>query len=1219
MNKGIRTFLLISLLLICVFGISAIIQANSTEKTTIICEDEKMYDALVEALKNYISIGDANKIEKTIKIPTDDINDITSINLDHKEITNIKGIEALTKLEEISLAKNYITNIEPLQNLNNVTFINLSNNSNLGNKANSILSTKVNLKKLHLSNIGLSDIGFLSNLNQLEELNIAYGSFNNLTAIENTQTLINLDVSNNRSITELDYILNLNGLQKLNISNTGINKIELDYDRNIGIYNLTNLKELNISGLDLDNTYAVTKNYYNEHHHKNEYDEWEGDYSAFLEKLEVLDMGYINKNENNYVGMPSFYELSLLKNLRKLYMQGNNLTDINSIYLLNELEEINLENNKISDLSELVLMEEQSDEFGNSHNARKAVLKADSIDLSDNEINDISVFNNMQDVITNARFLDLSSNHIYNSDYIENCKGAINLRSQVINMPVYKKVADTDQYIFLLPILKNAKNSNSILYSATARYIPVGCKINEDPSYQEVDSLNVIISNSKMKNYSDENQEQISISLSGGIADGSIINYCINSEYDSIDSILFFDDNLKMEIYNALRKSENIRFFISRGNIININHNVISEIDRLNLANKNISNIAGLENFDGLRELSIAQNTSINSIEPLKFCNQMEILNASETSIGNNYSAIEEMGNLKVLRLNNVGMTNINIINNVTAKKHEEYQETTLEELDLSANNLQNVNGVGQITSLRVLTVNNNNNISELPDLSALVNLERLNAYANKITRMPIISDSNLLNFVLLSNNKLENISELKKVTSLIQLDISNNLLDDEDISELNGIKINQVLKIAGNAITNVLPIRDNLSRVSELDISNNKISDMSLIDDRFSQNGTLTANNQKLCIVLEQNSQGEVLIDLPQIFVASKTRGSYFYTESDFETHNCTISDSKIRVNITELGQNVATVKISGGLTKDTILSIVAPIDVQINYSTNDWTKDNVTAIILFNNRNNVTIKNNSGNNQYVFTSNGEFIFEYIDEYGIQGNTKARVSWIDKIPPLITGVGNNITYEDVAVTPIITDNHQLGSITLTKDGNVVSNYASGKQIIEYGNYVLVAQDSVGNEARVAFIIKEKQRVIPEEPEIPEETFTSETYLIDDENKIVDNINLNTTVGEFRENTKSTSSYKIFNTKGQELTNDKYIGTGCKIVTSVGEFTAIIRGDLNGTGILDLNDLGQVQKIILQLLQTDEIKTLAGDLNANKRIDLNDLARLQKILLGIKN
>ncbi len=74
-----------------------------------------------------------------------------------------------------------------------------------------------------------------------------------------------------------------------------------------------------------------------------------------------------------------------------------------------------------------------------------------------------------------------------------------------------------------------------------------------------------------------------------------------------------------------------------------------------------------------------------------------------------------------------------------------------------------------------------------------------------------------------------------------------------------------------------------------------------------------------------------------------------------------------------------------------------------------------------------------------------------------------------DTTAPIISGVTDNAIYKN-SVTPSVSDEN-LDSVTLTKDGAVVSNYKNGDIISEEGNYILTAKDKAGNETVVNFTI----------------------------------------------------------------------------------------------------------------------------------------------------
>ena len=129
-----------------------------------------------------------------------------------------------------------------------------------------------------------------------------------------------------------------------------------------------------------------------------------------------------------------------------------------------------------------------------------------------------------------------------------------------------------------------------------------------------------------------------------------------------------------------------------------------------------------------------------------------------------------------------------------------------------------------------------------------------------------------------------------------------------------------------------------------------------------------------------------------------------------------------------TEDGEKTATCKITVTEEEEELIST-------ISYDYTELTNQNVTATITFN-KEDVTITNNEGNNEYVFEENGTFTFEYMDSEGNASQNIARVTWIDKEGPQI-----NINYETInngkAVQVTIQANEELEPIedwTLSED-----------------------------------------------------------------------------------------------------------------------------------------------------------------------------------------
>ena len=179
----------------------------------------------------------------------------------------------------------------------------------------------------------------------------------------------------------------------------------------------------------------------------------------------------------------------------------------------------------------------------------------------------------------------------------------------------------------------------------------------------------------------------------------------------------------------------------------------------------------------------------------------------------------------------------------------------------------------------------------------------------------------------------------------------------------------------------------------------------------------------------------------------------------------------------VTAVGEGSANIKVTTVDGNKTAVCKITVVDEQedvistISYDITDSTNKNVTATITFN-RNDVTITNNDGNNQYVFETNGEFTFEYVDSEGNIGTNTARVNWIDKEAPVL-----EIEYENIndgkEVKVMIKSNEELLEVNgweLSEDRMSMSKTFSANE-----NIVIEVSDLVGNVAEATINVESIQ------------------------------------------------------------------------------------------------------------------------------------------------
>ena len=997
----VKKFSIILITMILLLVLSGIIYADSLPKTEIVCEDINLYKKLVSEL-GYVTGGgyiiSADQDTKTIQIFESSVSSITELDLSSSSITNLTGLENFTSLQNLNLLGNSITSIEPITGLTSIKILNLSGNQVKITDVDK-LSNLTNMVNLNMSSSQITNVDFMSDFNSLQTLDVSGNGISSLAPISGLLSLTNLNIAKNTSFSRMEDILSFSNIKQLDISETGL----LTLDK---IYTLQKLKVLKVQRLEIDLSPIIAT-------YKNE----ENETLSYLSALEELDISYTTKSI-------SFGNLAYLENLKRLYMidvvghwKGTTSTSLSlsNIYKLPKIEYINLSNNNISSLTGILYTKTV-----NGATVLVDYLKATEIILQNNNIGDLTLLSSLPQAI---KVLDLSYNKISSTDPLNKCNFTadriINLRFQDITWNVYKKTS-VDQYIILPDIFQDSKKSGSLVYADNSdfsiNYTNVVTqdiiKLNTEEVYLQPDNYNVIISKDvAVSKSTDTDEQKLKLKLTGtGIAAGSTVTFNIGTTTSYIDSVLFKDANLCEAIKENLVKkgiyARNAHF------ILNLSHTEITSIKELDLSSRDIHDLSGMESFVALTTLNLSGN-AVTTIDQLQYCTNMLYLNVSNNKIVNNNTAIEKMIKLTDLYLSNTGMTNINSIETLidywTSKK-----KFTLTTLDISGNGFTNndINRIAEINSLTQLNVSNNK----------LDTIETFEPLKSKVSVFNI------------SQNQIQDISVLSKFTNLTSLDLSNNKI--EDISPVSVIGTITSLKFSGNKVKDISSLSNLVTSLITLNMDDNKIEDVSAVDvDSSLIKQELSAGTQKIIKTLSKDDTGTITVELPQIFKASQNSSSRFYTSSAMNispTDSVTLfSDgASIIIDLDALAGGIAVAKITGGEAKGTTLAVATPIEAVITYSVEDMTKktnqDIVATINFANNNRDVTITNNEGKNTYTFDKNGEFTFEYTDEYGFEGTATAVVDNIDKDPPVAT-VKKEIKNKQVIVT--ITVNEKVADI----------------------------------------------------------------------------------------------------------------------------------------------------------------------------------------------
>lgn len=251
-----------------------------------------------------------------------DISDLTGLetainlkelDLSVNDLSDISTLAGLTSLTRLRLGNNSISDISVLSGLTNLTHLSLSHNSLLDI---SVLSRLANLTSLSLLDTGISDISVLSGLINLTHLWLHNNSISDISAVSGLTNLTRLWLGDN-SISDISSVSELTNLTELVLRQNSISDIS-------ALSGLTNLTELELGKNNISDISALSG----------------------LTNLTRLTLHYNSLSDISVV--------SGLTNLTWLELQGNSISDVSALSRLTKLTLIGLWDNDISDLSPLV-------------------------------------------------------------------------------------------------------------------------------------------------------------------------------------------------------------------------------------------------------------------------------------------------------------------------------------------------------------------------------------------------------------------------------------------------------------------------------------------------------------------------------------------------------------------------------------------------------------------------------------------------------------------------------------------------------------------------------------------------------------------------------------------------------------------------------------------------------------------------------------------------
>ena len=263
-----------------------------------------------------------------------------------------------------------------------------------------------------------------------------------------------------------------------------------------------------------------------------------------------------------------------------------------------------------------------------------------------------------------------------------------------------------------------------------------------------------------------------------------------------------------------------------------------------------VADLADLSHFTGLTTLTI-QNVSGLDFSVLSQLTSLQTLDLSGCTISTgSLDAIAGLTGLRVLRLNNCALTDINALSQLTA----------LTELQLANNSLTDIGVTSLMLDLETVTLTNNP-VTSIAGLSACTKLKSLDISGCSVTSIASLSGKTALETLLAGNNQIADLSPLEGCTALSVLEVPYNLVSD--ISVL--AQLPALTRFVGNnnQITAVPDFDEETSKLQYIQLDYNEVTDLAGLQGINSLNYVYADYNQVETILPLKNNINLIQINV--------------------------------------------------------------------------------------------------------------------------------------------------------------------------------------------------------------------------------------------------------------------------------------------------------------------------------------------------------------------
>ncbi|UXN07181.1 leucine-rich repeat domain-containing protein [Bartonella sp. HY761] len=152
------------------------------------------------------------------------LNKLSTLDLSNSNISDLSFLEDLKDIRELFLDKTYVTNLEPLKNLKTLNTLSLAGLT-LDENSSAIIARFTELDDLNLANSNITDLKFLTSLENLSKLNLTGSKATDYSSLSKLKMLYSL-ILTGASIPDLEPIRGLENLSEISLNETKIQNIE---------------------------------------------------------------------------------------------------------------------------------------------------------------------------------------------------------------------------------------------------------------------------------------------------------------------------------------------------------------------------------------------------------------------------------------------------------------------------------------------------------------------------------------------------------------------------------------------------------------------------------------------------------------------------------------------------------------------------------------------------------------------------------------------------------------------------------------------------------------------------------------------------------------------------------------------------------------------------------------------------------------------------------